>query len=341
MVKILRKFYFLPFFLFLIFSCKKEPIKQLSQKENLNDKGIEKIVEQGKIGALSNVKFSSDFDNWLNNNGYGSYNFIRNDIAGGSFGGKTSASQIIKKQPVVFIHGNGDKAIGSVFGQNGWVKSVNYFKSKGYTNAELYGTTWGDAIMANAAQKYHSKSYLLYIRKFLEAVIAYTGAEKIDIITHSMGVTLSRKAIKGGLGFDDLTNETFDLGAPLSNKIDAFVGIAGANKGLTSCYLSGGTTSTCNKVNGFYPGYSSSNGLSLFLSELNQTSHFEGDYVYSIWSIVDEIICCACLVYGQNTCRINGQNGEKSFATYPYGHFGLKDYTTATQFKMVVNHQTN
>ncbi|MBK8671963.1 MAG: hypothetical protein IPN93_02945 [Bacteroidetes bacterium] len=29
---------------------------------------------------------------------------------------------------------------------------MNYFKSKGYTNAELYATTWGDANMSNAAQ---------------------------------------------------------------------------------------------------------------------------------------------------------------------------------------------
>ncbi|MBK8671961.1 MAG: hypothetical protein IPN93_02935 [Bacteroidetes bacterium] len=40
---------------------------------------------------------------------------------------------------------------------------------------------------------------------------------------------------------------------PLTNKIDAFVGIAGANKGLTSCYVTNGNTPTCNRINGFYP----------------------------------------------------------------------------------------
>jgi len=44
----------------------------------------------------------------------------------------------------------------------------------------------------------HSTEYLLYIRKFIEAVIDYTGAEKVDIIAHSMGVTLTRAVIKGG-----------------------------------------------------------------------------------------------------------------------------------------------
>jgi len=39
---------------------------------------------------------------------------------------------------------------------------------------------------------------LEYLRAFTEAVIAYTGAAKIDVIGHSMGVTLSRRVIKGG-----------------------------------------------------------------------------------------------------------------------------------------------
>ena len=40
--------------------------------------------------------------------------------------------------------------------------------------------------------------WVLTIRRFMEAVLDYTGAPKIDVISHSMGVTLSRAAIKGG-----------------------------------------------------------------------------------------------------------------------------------------------
>ena len=36
------------------------------------------------------------------------------------------------------------------------------------------------------------------VRKFIEAVIEYTKADKVNVIAHSMGVTLSRGAIKGG-----------------------------------------------------------------------------------------------------------------------------------------------
>ena len=42
----------------------------------------------------------------------------------------------------------------------------------------------------------------MYIRKFIEAVLEYTGADEIDVISHSMGVPLSRRALKGGWSMD-------------------------------------------------------------------------------------------------------------------------------------------
>ena len=44
----------------------------------------------------------------------------------------------------------------------------------------------------------HTCSHLMYIRRFIDAVLLYTGAEKIDVISHSLGVPLTRKALKGG-----------------------------------------------------------------------------------------------------------------------------------------------
>ena len=75
-------------------------------------------------------------------------------------------------------------------------------------------------------------------KSFIEAVKAYTGADKIDIVTHSMGVTIGRKAIKGGTGWDKAINGSviYDLGPPLQY-IDTFVGIAGGNYGLFGCYF--------------------------------------------------------------------------------------------------------
>jgi len=74
------------------------------------------------------------------------------------------------------------------------------------------------------------------LRNFFEAVLTYTKAEKINVVTHSMGVTLSRKVIKGGKGYDSFAGE-YDLGESLKNKVDTFIGVAGGNFGLTDCYL--------------------------------------------------------------------------------------------------------
>lgn len=44
--------------------------------------------------------------------GYSTYQFDRPDIKCGSFGGRTTAGQKLKKTPIIFIHGNSDVAFG-------------------------------------------------------------------------------------------------------------------------------------------------------------------------------------------------------------------------------------
>lgn len=289
---------------------------------------------------------STDFRNWLTANGYGSYDFARADVPGGSYGGRAFAGQAVVNQPVIFIHGNSDSAIGTGSSlATGWRSSIEYFKAQGYTSSEIYATTWGPASSALSSQQYHSKDYLTRIRAFILAVQAYTGAAKVDVVTHSMGVTLARKAIKGGSGNDSLAGGSYTLGSALTASVDTFVGIAGANRGLTTCYLSGPTTPTCGSTNGFYPGYLVGGfgpyGVSSFLVDLAATSHYEGTYVYTIWSSADEVIGYGTTVYGQSTCRIPAQNGEKTFSSYPYGHIGSKDQTPYWQWRMVKYHATN
>lgn len=289
---------------------------------------------------------SSDFRSWLTANGYGGYGFARTDVPGGSYGGRVSAGQAVVNQPVIFIHGNSDSALGTgLSSATGWRASIEYFKSQGYTSAELYATTWGPANAAFASQQYHSKEYVTRLRAFIQAVKAYTGAAKVDVVTHSMGVTLGRKAIKGGSGNDSLAGGAYNLGTSLTSSIDTFVGIAGANRGLTNCYVSGPTTPTCGSTNGLYPGYLVGGfgpyGVSSFLVDLAATSHYEGAYVYTIWSSADEVIGYGTMVYGASTCRIPAQNGEKTFSAYPYGHIGAKDQTAYYQLRMVKFHATN
>ena len=69
-----------------------------------------------------------------------------------------------------------------------------------------------------------------------------------------MGVTLSRRIIKGGFVFS--LGEPFFLGPPLTHVIDTYVGIAGPNWGLAQCSMDINYLhfKVCNNQTGFYPG---------------------------------------------------------------------------------------
>jgi len=295
--------------------------------------------------SIGNAQLTSHFQTWLNANGYSSYNFVRSDLgANGSYGGKANSSDTVVNQPVIFIHGNSDSALGQSSLMTGWNSSISYFLSQGYKTSEIYATTWGDANPLLSGNQYHSKPNLQKIRAFIQAVKAYTGAAKVDVVTHSMGVTLTRKAILGGSGSDALNGGSYNLGSPLTSSVDTFVGIAGANRGLVSCYQTGGTTPTCANTNGLYPGYLYFGfvvGVSNILTNMNASSHYEGAYTYSIWSTVDEVIGYGNVVYGQYTSQIPSQNGEKRYTAYPYGHINSKDLSGYYQWRMVKYHATN
>ena len=292
--------------------------------------------------ASASAQLTANFQMWLNTNGYSSYDFNR---GGNSYGGKANSADSVVNQPVIFIHGNSDSALGQSSALTGWNASINYFASQGYKTSELYAMTWGDTDPFLSAYQYHSKPNLQKIRAFIQAVKAYTGATKVDIVTHSMGVTLTRKAILGGTGNDAANGGSYNLGLPITSSVDTFVGIAGANWGLVSCYQSGASTPTCAATNGLYPGYAAGSppfGLSNILYNINYSaSHYEGGFVYSIWSTADEVIGYGDVVYYRYTSQIPGQNGEKTFGGYPYGHINSKDLTGYYQWRMVKFHATN
>ena len=272
---------------------------------------------------------------------YNGFDFPRSDLASvNGYGGRVTAGAPVTHDPIVFVHGNSDQGIGGTY--DGWDASITYAVTHGYGPQEVYSFTWGDANLLEVATQYHSRENLTRVRTFLQAVLAYTGASKIDIIAHSMGVTLARKAILGGAASDALAGGDYDLGPSLSSHIDAFLGISGANLGLTSCWTSGPTTPTCGATNGFYPGtrigFGPVVGRSAYLNALlGQTG--EAAYVASMYSPTDEFLGTGALVWGSVTPTIPGENGQLKLAT-GCGHFQSKTGTAAAQIAIVSKHTT-
>jgi len=90
--------------------------------------------------ATASSGLTPDFEAWLSAHGYGGYDFGRGDVTGGSYGGKTGDGDTVVNQPVIFIHGNGDSALGTgAVGMTGWSASLAWVRSKGYKSSESSG----------------------------------------------------------------------------------------------------------------------------------------------------------------------------------------------------------
>ncbi|CAI5448221.1 unnamed protein product [Caenorhabditis angaria] len=314
-----------------------------------------------------------DFQQFLYSKGLASYDYARFDLGkSGSFGGRgkldpelyeTAKPGKPGKIPVVFFHGNSDSALKSNDFSTGWTKTVEYFLSQGYEMDELYATSWGNTNTTAAVFRFHDCRTVIRLRKFVEAVFDYTGAREINIISHSMGVTLARKVIQGGWIQDE--NESCNIGKPMTNKIRAILGIAGANYGLCACigHSESVVWPTCNSDNGLWPGETCvnanfeglcaadplpgpCNGLqySKFLTDLNTIRYKPALNIFSMYSTEDELIDLrrsmgdilignGNLVWGRPTSEIPWSDGVKVYTNYT--HMETKLNTTADQYHII------
>jgi pimeloyl-ACP methyl ester carboxylesterase len=222
---------------------------------------------------------------------------------GGFGGGNCSAS----KTPVIYIPGNGDHAINfdakPALAPSGYsipAKSVyGQLKAAGYNNCELFGITYLSANQRqNPAYNHHEHDKQVIIADFIDQIIAYTGASKVDIVSHSMGVSMGLSAL----------NRFGKWG-----QVRRLVNIGGAIRGLNACYAAGYANAylpTCASQNywdsytfGFYPGgyYWSNNdwtGASGQRSMRKAPYYNPGTKFYSITAGQrDQVLCSTSINY--------------------------------------------
>ncbi|KAF8355752.1 hypothetical protein PRIPAC_97375, partial [Pristionchus pacificus] len=305
--------------------------------------------------AATHGPFTQDFVSFLykspelNEYALNSYNTYGDT---GTFGGRTSADEKIKHQPVVFIHGSSDSALHYSKLATGWTKSVEHFKEKGYFGAELFGLTYGTRDINFSLESRVTCRDLMGLRRFIEAILEYTETEKVDVIAHSMGVTLARMVSKGGEVH--FLTESCNLGAPLSSKIDALVTISGANYGMCMCLMAGLTHMPACGQSGFAPGKCSrrqgnigdcmldmkcdgEDDYSSVLVAVNSAEEKEAAFVASLWSNDDAFLGIDNLVWGRKTSLVPGSDVTHGYEKMD--HSQTKDKTVKDQLSLVSNHR--
>ena len=192
------------------------------------------------------------------------YQYDRNFKPKVGFGGFGGASCKANRTPVVFIHGNADRAtnwdsaITGAVGDFAKPKNSVYdeFKARGYKDCELFGITYLTKAERDAPQSnYHNPEKYKIIVGFIEAVKSYTGRPQVDVVAHSLGVSMTIAA----LAYYDSKSS----GHEARDSVRKFVNIAGGIRGLSSCLYTthfNPLATTCGSENvlnryvfGFYP----------------------------------------------------------------------------------------
>jgi triacylglycerol lipase len=206
------------------------------------------------------------------------------------------------KDAVLMVHGN-------TAYPSSWDNTYNKLLANGWSSGEIMRPSWGSKSCAACNDHYGWE--LDTIKNAVNSAIAKSCTGKIDVLGHSMGVTLSARAltVMGKTG-----------------RVNSFIGIAGAIRGLNSCgtYPYNVASTTC--------GAWDLSKKSKLVESIRGKRY--GGKIYSIKSYYDQVVCYGgCYVEGTHTSNIYYQN-----ATYTYnnlGHFNLQKYTSSKQYELI------
>jgi pimeloyl-ACP methyl ester carboxylesterase len=140
------------------------------------------------------------------------------------FGGRGRVERV----PVIFLHGNNDTPFPTACNPFGYIRNLaQHLLESGYRPAELWGLGYqgdqcdlGAEITRKSGVSHSTAAAVGLIRKFVQAVLAQTGAERVDIVGHSLGVTAAREWM--------LQDRAYA-------RVRSLVAIDGPNHGIISC----------------------------------------------------------------------------------------------------------
>lgn len=135
----------------------------------------------------------------------------------------------VTRPPVIFLHGNNDTPYPTECnGSFGKIQEfARYFLAHGYAPSELWALGYqGDQcdLLTDPEQRsgpaHSTVANVPDLRRFVDAVQDYTGANQVDIVGHSLGTTLAREWMRQ----DDAYG-----------RVRRLVGVDGPNHGILNC----------------------------------------------------------------------------------------------------------
>jgi pimeloyl-ACP methyl ester carboxylesterase len=153
----------------------------------------------------------------------------------------------IERTPVIFLHGNNDTPFATACNPYGNVHDLaQYFLDHGYRASELWGLGYqgdqcdlGTTPTNRSGEAHSTAANVPDLRAFVRAVLTYTGAKRVDIVGHSLGVTLAREWMRQDHSYRIVRH---------------LVAIDGPNHGIVDCSPSPLNYFAVPALGGFTPG---------------------------------------------------------------------------------------
>jgi len=134
----------------------------------------------------------------------------------------------VEHVPVIFLHGNNDTPFPTACNPFGHVHDfAQFFLDNGYHPSELWALGYqGDQcdLLTDETRRsgvsHSTAAAVPLLRQFVHDVLKFTRARRVDIVAHSLGVTVTREWM--------LQDDAFHL-------VRGFVAIDGPNHGIINC----------------------------------------------------------------------------------------------------------